>query len=123
MTEMTYEEWVDSLPLLEERKHYRLPNGMTIFVTSFKKWDSIIVRGKNMGGSIHVSSPNPEAEIESDYSSSVLFYDNLSIDMYGTAKKKPVFVIKDDEFPLHRIDLKLLEYRNPLRLWRGDKRV
>ena len=97
------DDWKKDLPVLEVRKHYKLPNGATIFVTS---WNWTDKEGKDLvedgiiyqpgdGNSIHVNS----GDTESGANVQVCFYDNLNVEVWGQRKANPKYIIKGDEWP------------------------
>lgn len=81
---------------LKNNTWYKLPNGSQIFVVSYSDEDDyILFEPKTHNTTVHVGAPN----IETGADLHVYFNDNLSIDMFGFRKKRPIYVIKNDEFP------------------------
>ena len=82
---------------LENGEHYELPNGATIFVTSYRdKDDGILYQPKANNTTVHVYSPG----IETKSDVHVYFNDNLKVDMWGFRKQTPRYRISTDEFPI-----------------------
>ena len=88
---------------LENNTWYKLMNGSSIFVACYKdKDDAIIFHPKNGKSRVQVFSPN----IESGADLGIYFEDNLYLDMWGSCKDNPKFLLKDGEYPsILRFDL------------------
>jgi len=97
------DDWKNGLPTLEKSKHYKLPNGATIFVTSWKWTDKEgidrvedgIIYQPGDGNSVHVYSGDTESGANID----VCFYDNLNVEVWGHRKGNPRYIIRGDEWP------------------------
>jgi len=120
---MSY-DWKGELPALKRSKHYKLPNGATIFVTS---WDWVdkegihrvedgIIYQPGDGNSIHVNS----GDTESGADVSVCFYDNLNVEVWGERKSNPRYIIRGDEWPCE-VELPLGSNIRVVTKQRGDE--
>ena len=82
---------------LENHKHYELPNGATIFISSCEgEDDGLLYQPKKNNTTVHIYSPGVEKKSDIH----VYYNDNLNIDMWGFRKSNPKAFTRNEPYDL-----------------------